>query len=85
MIRIHRYALLLDSRLNQIRPFPCLLKTRHGKPERFFYKTSPAVPPHINTSNIPPYKGYQRESLCEGVFTARSYSKSRQLKYDLLP
>ena len=35
MIKRHGYALLLNSILNQTRPFSCHLETRHGKPGKF--------------------------------------------------
>ena len=46
MIKIHEHALLLDSRQNQTRPFPCSQETRHVKPGRIFNQTSPTAPPY---------------------------------------
>ena len=73
IIKSHGHALLLDSRSNQTRPFPCILEIRHIKPGILFYQTLPAVPPQINVANIPPYRG-QRKILKGCV----SYSQLQQ-------
>ena len=77
MIKSHGYALLLDSRSNQIIASPYILETRHGKPGRSFNQKSPAVRPHRNESNINTYRGYLRESFFGGVFITFSYIKAR--------
>ena len=63
-IKIHVYALLLETRSNHTRPFSCLLETRHRKPRRSFFHESRATPPHINAYNIPSYRCYIRERFC---------------------
>ena len=77
MIKNYGYALLLDSRLNQTIPVPCLMETRHGNPGVFFYQKPPDAPPQKNAPNIPLYIGYRREIFYKGVFIACSYIKDR--------
>ena len=76
-IKSHGCALLLDSISNQTKPFPCILETRHVKPGIFFYQTSPIALPQINAANMPPFRGYRRESFYKGVFITCSYRKAR--------
>ena len=53
------------------------METRYDKSGRLFYQTSPVALPKRNAANIPPYKGYHRESFYEGVFITLRYSKAR--------